>query len=227
MQPNVFVSGGTGYIGREFICRLVSGGHKVTALARPGSESKLPSGCSVVIGDALEEASFGPSVAAGGTFVHLVGVAHPAPWKAAQFRSLDLAALRASAAAAVKAQVGHFVFVSVAHPAPVMKAYIQVRRECEDILGATGLRTTILRPWYVLGPGHRWPALLRPLYTLAGNTRYWESALRLGLVTREEMIGALTWAASNPPPDSRILEVPEIRFLSASLIPSAIGIAYG
>ena len=220
MQPNVFVSGGTGYIGRELISRLGSGGHKVTALAREGSESKLPSGCAVVLGDALEGASFAHAVAAGGTFVHLVGVAHPAPWKAAQFRSVDLPALKASAAAALKARVRHFVFVSVAHPAPLMKAYIAVRRECEDILAATGLRTTILRPWYVLGPGHRWPALLRPLYALAESTRHWETALRLGLVTREEMVGALAWALANPPHQSRILEVPEIRFLSTSALPA-------
>ena len=25
-------------------------------------------------------------------------------------------------------------------------------------------RTTILRPWYVLGPGHRWPYALKPMY---------------------------------------------------------------
>jgi hypothetical protein len=30
------------------------------------------------------------------------------------------------------------------------------------MIGQSGLNTTILRPWYVLGPGHYWPYLLKP-----------------------------------------------------------------
>jgi len=58
------------------------------------------------------------------------------------------------------------VYVSVAHPAPVMQAYVAARVEAEALVAATGIPATILRPWYVLGPGHRWPMLLLPLYTL-------------------------------------------------------------
>ncbi|MGZ5002324.1 MAG: NAD-dependent epimerase/dehydratase family protein, partial [Chthoniobacterales bacterium] len=39
---NVFVTGGTGYMGRRLIPLLVQRGHKVTALVRPGSEGRLP-----------------------------------------------------------------------------------------------------------------------------------------------------------------------------------------
>jgi uncharacterized protein YbjT (DUF2867 family) len=60
-------------------------------------------------------------------------------------------------AAAEANRFQHFVYVSVAHPAPAMKAYIEVRSRCEEIIRASGLNTTILRPWYVLGPGHYWP----------------------------------------------------------------------
>jgi hypothetical protein len=28
------------------------------------------------------------------------------------------------------------------------------------------MNATILRPWYVLGPGHQWPYLLLPMYKL-------------------------------------------------------------
>ena len=124
--------------------------------------------------------------------MHLVGVSHPSPAKAEQFRTVDLAALRVSVAAAVKAHARHFVFVSVAHPAPAMKAYIAVREECEQIIQESGLNATILRPWYVLGPGHRWPYMLLPMYwlmELIPSTR--ETALRLGLVTLYQMLNAL------------------------------------
>ena len=89
------------------------------------------------------------------------------PAKAEQFRSVDLASVRAASAAAVTAGIRHFVYVSVAHPAPTMKAYIAARSEGEELVRASGLSATILRPWYVLGPVHRWPAILRPVYWLA------------------------------------------------------------
>jgi len=38
--------------------------------------------------------------------------------------------------------------------------------EGEGLVAATGIPATTLRPWYVLGPGHRWPMLLLPLYAL-------------------------------------------------------------
>ena len=67
------------------------------------------------------------------TFVHLVGVANPGPLKAEQFRTVDLASVRASLPSARSAAVGHFVYVSVAQPAPIMKTYIRARKDCEAI----------------------------------------------------------------------------------------------
>jgi uncharacterized protein YbjT (DUF2867 family) len=145
--------------------------------------------------------------------VHLIGTPHPNPAKAAEFQRVDLASIKASVAAARQAGVGHFVYVSVAHPAPVMKAYIAVRQAGEDLVRASGIRATILRPWYVLGPGHRWPFVLVPVYgilRLIPGTR--ESAERLGLVTRKAMVAALVRAVENPPAAGvTVVEVPDIR----------------
>ena len=115
--------------------------------------------------------------------------------------------------AARRAGVQHFVYVSVAHPAPVMRAYIAVREEGEALVKSSGIRATILRPWYVLGPGHYWPSVLIPVYAvlrMIPSTR--AGAERLGLVTRGQMIAALVHAIETPPSESlRILEVPQIR----------------
>ena len=193
---------------------LLARGHKVASLVRPGSERKLPAGCEAVTGDALNP-SFASAIHEGDTVIHLTGTPKPAPWKAAQFRAVDLPSLRASAEAATQARAAHFAYVSVAHPAPVMKAYIEVRVECERILAATGLPRTILRPWYVLGENHWWPYLLVPAYKLGeaiAATR--ESALRLGLVTLPQMLAALVAAVENPPAGARVIDVPGIRAAS-------------
>ncbi len=199
-------------MGQRLIPLLLSRGHVVRALARPGSEKKVPAGCGVVMGSALEASSFASHVAPADTFVQLVGEPHPNPAKGSKFRAVDLVSMRASLAAAEAAGVGHFVYVSVAQPAPVMKAYVQVRAECEELLRASGLSATVLRPWYVLGQGHRWPYGLWPFYLIAEHlppTR--EAARRLGLVSLKQMIASLVLAVENPVEGMRIVPVPEIR----------------
>ena len=211
-QHNVFITGGSGYMGTKLISRLMERGHTVRALVRRGSEGKLPSGCTPVVGNALDGGSYAAQVAPSDTLVQLVGVAHPSPAKGVQFRAVDLPAGLAAVAAAKSAGVRHFVYVSVAHPAPVMKDYIAVRVEVERAIGAAGLNATILRPWYVLGPGHWWPYLLKPIYALAGVVPSMrEGAERLGLVTLEQMILALVTAVETPPSGVKIVEVPAIR----------------
>jgi uncharacterized protein YbjT (DUF2867 family) len=181
-------------------------------MVRPGSEQKLPSGAAAVIGNALDKASFAPRIQPSDTVVHLVGVPHPSPSKAAQFRAIDLEAARAAIAAAVESGIQHFVYVSVAHPAPAMKAFIRVRTECEEMLQASRLNATILRPWYVLGPGHRWPYALLPAYWLCERIpRTREGAVRLGLVTLDQMVNALVAAIERPCDGIRIVDVPQIR----------------
>jgi len=213
MTPRgVFVAGATGYLGRAAIPRLLARGHAVRALVRPGSEARVPPGAEAVPGEALVRESFERYVAPADTFLQLVGVAHPSPSKAELFRSVDLASATASAEAARAAGVVHFVYVSVAHPAPAMRPYWQARAEAEAFIAARGLNATILRPWYVLGPGHRWPYLLAPGYWLAERlpgTRV--AARRLGLVTLSQMAHAIVRAVETPVSGIRIVEVPEIR----------------
>jgi len=207
----IFVTGGTGYLGRPMIAALLERGHTVHGLARRGSEHKLPGGAAAVVGDALDASTFAGAIPRGATVVHLVGTPHPNPSKAAEFERVDLQSIRATASAAREAGAGHLVYVSVAHPAPVMHAYIAARSAGEALVRESGLPATILRPWYVLGPGHYWPYLLVPMYAILRRlaaTR--DTALRLGLVTRAQMVNALVRAVADPPSAVRIVEVSDI-----------------
>ncbi len=209
---SVFITGGTGYMGQRLIPLLLERGHQVRALVRVGSENRVCAGCTPVLGSALDETSYAGQVAPADTFVQLVGVAHPSPRKAAEFRKVDLVSGLAAVAAAKGAGIRHFVYISVGQPAPMMKAYVAVRAECEAAIRAAGLNATILRPWYVLGPGHWWPYLLLPAYKFAEllpPTR--DGARRLGLVTLAQMTLALLRAVENPVQGTRIISVPEIR----------------
>lgn len=216
LSRRIFLTGGTGYIGGRLARVLARRGHQVRALVRPGSERKAPAGIETVIGDALHGLSYAPQVRPADTFVHLVGVANPSPARAQEFLRVDLASVTAAVPAAVTAGVRHFVYVSVAQAAPVMRAYVAARARAEELIRESGLSATILRPWYVLGPGHRWPLILLPGYWLASLLPGPRAiAQRLGLITLDQMIRALVFAVEQPADGLRLLEVPQIRDLRA------------
>ena len=211
---SICVTGGTGYIGQRLIPLLTTRGHAVTAVVRAGSEKKLPNNVTAVSADPLQEGSYTEAIRGCDTFIHLIGVPHPSPAKAAQFRAIDLPSVEVAVKAAREASVRHFIYLSVAQPASMMQAFIAVRAKGEALIRASGMRATFVRPWYVLGPGHWWPYALVPFYWVAElfpPTR--ESARRLGLITISQMLKVLVWAVENLPEDVRVLDVPKIRKL--------------
>ena len=201
-------------MGHHLVPVLLARAHRVRVLVRASSLSRVPPGATPVVGNALDAGSFTRALSPAETLVHLVGTPNPSPAKAAEFASVNLPSIRESVAAAVQAKVAHLVYVSVAHPAPVMKAYIAVRSEGEAAIARAGITSTVLRPWYMLGPGHRWPLMLLPIYMLMDAWPFTrDSAQRLGLVTIRQMTRALARAVDNPPPAGsvRVLDVPAIR----------------
>lgn len=211
-MASIGITGGTGYIGSRLIPLLTKRGHRLTAVVRPGSEKRIAGNVSFVTADPLTENSYTDSIRGCDTFIHLIGVPHPSPAKAAQFRAIDLPSIHVAVKAARDAGVRHFIYLSVAQPAPMMEDFIAVRAEGESLVRASGMNATFVRPWYVLGPGHWWPYAILPFYKIAEllpPAR--ESAQRLGLVTISQMLGALVWSVDNPANGVRILDVPKIR----------------
>jgi uncharacterized protein YbjT (DUF2867 family) len=211
----IFVTGGTGYMGSRLIPLLLQRGYEVTAVVRDSGKSGILAGANIVAADPLREGSYTNAVGPADAFVHLIGTPHPSPAKAKEFREVDLVSIQVAVKAAREAGVKHFIYLSVAHPAPMMHAFIAVRSQGEEMIRASGMNATFLRPWYVLGPGHRWAYMLLPFYWICErlpSTR--TSAQRLGLITLSQMLNALIYSVENPPTGVRILEVPEMRGLT-------------
>jgi hypothetical protein len=73
----------------------------------------------------------------------------------------------------------------------------------------------------VLGPGHRWPGVLQPVYWIMERLpRTRDAARRLGLVTLAQMTAALVLAVENPAAGVRFAGVPEIRDSAGQLRPA-------
>lgn len=211
---HVFITGGTGYMGKRLITLLLERDYAVKALVRKGSENKLPKGCSYVTGNAFNASTFSNDIPGGATFVQLLGVAHPGPAKKEQFRTIDLASVKASAEAAKHAGVQHFVYVSVAQmPTTIMHDFQQCRAEGEALIRATQIPVTFIRPWYVVGPGHYWPLLFQPLFTILEWIPFTsQKAKALRLVRLRQMLHTLLYAIENMPAEGvNIIEVDGIR----------------
>jgi uncharacterized protein YbjT (DUF2867 family) len=212
-MKTIFMTGGTGYMGRRLTKLLLVRGHRVILLVRPGSETKVPEGAEIVIANPFDAHSFASQIPSDSVFVQLLGVPHPSPSKADQFNRIDLQSVMQSVKAARQVGVSHFVYVSVAQePTQVMATYQGVREAGETLARQAGLNCTFLRPWYVLGPGHWWPLLLLPLYALAELLPAYRSKARaLGLVTLPQMLGALLDAVEAVPQPLRVMEITQIR----------------
>ncbi|MFI5155776.1 MAG: SDR family oxidoreductase [Chitinophagales bacterium] len=216
-MPTIFISGGTGYIGTRLINILLKKNADVLALVRKGSESKLPAGTNSVVADPFLSDSFASRIPRGSIFVQLLGVSHPGPKKKELFRTIDLASAKASANAAKKAGVAHFVYVSVAQtPTKIMKDYQACRAEGEAYIESTGLSATFIRPWYVVGPGHYWPLLFSPIFKLLELfPATAKKARSLRLVSLSQMLQTLVFAIEHPVDGTRIFEISEIKNINA------------
>jgi len=213
MAKQVFITGGTGYLGQRLIPMLMQKGYAVRALTRKGSEQKLPSGCIPVISDPFDANAFVHYIEPGSTFIQLLGVSHPGPSKKKLFYKIDFASVSASVTAATHAGCEHFVYVSVAQtPTSVMRDYQVCRAECEKMIRGAMSKATIIRPWYIIGPGHYWPLLFLPLFKILEiipGTSVKAKALRLVYLT--QMLNTLILAVDRPPERTRIFEIEAIR----------------
>ncbi len=214
MNRNIFITGGTGYIGSALIPELIRNKFNVTALARKGSEKNLQAECRFVQGNALDRTTYKDKISDCDTFIHLIGVHHPGPGKKDEFRKIDLVSIEQAVPAALNAGVKHFIYLSVAHPAPfnIMKEFIDVRIQGEQILSEqSAMKATFIRPWYVLGPGHYWPYVLLPFYKLAGLFSFSkDTALRLYPVKIDQLVSSIIYGVQNPPESISVFETNDI-----------------
>lgn len=215
MRSNeIFITGGTGYIGSRLIRELVKKNYNVTALVRKDSGKVLPKGVNVVIGNALDASTFSDKIIPSKIFIHMVGVAHPSPRKKQQFVDIDLKSIQESVRAARAKGIEHFIYISVA-PSQIMKDYSDVRMHGEKLIYENFSKATFIRPFYVLGPGHYWPLLLIPVFKILSFSKSGkEKAEKRGLVWIGQMLKVLIWAVENPATGIRILEVRDIKKFS-------------
>lgn len=164
----MLVTGGTGFIGSHLIKRMRKEGLPVRALVRnPDKAQTLKDlGVEVVKGDVSDRASLETAATGVERIVHLVGIIQETG--GATFQSVHVDGTRNLLAAANKNKVRHFVYQSALGTRPNAKSeYHKTKWAAEELVRASGLSFTILRPSLIYGPGDQFTIRLAEMIRLS------------------------------------------------------------
>src|SRR5262245_20682399 len=162
----VFVTGGTGFVGRAVVAALLAHGHRVRSLVRPGSEGRTSrrDGVEPVAGDVTRPEGLADAVGGADAVVHLVGIIREFPGRGITFERLHTRATENVLAAARQAGGGRFLHMSALGTGPHARSrYHQTKWAAEEAVRTSGLRWTIFRPSIIFGPGDGFVSLIAGL----------------------------------------------------------------
>jgi len=198
----VFVTGGTGFVGREIIRQLVAADHRVVALVRPGSEQKLASDPKITFhpGDVLQPSTLQGGIKGCEAVIHLVGIIREFPGKKITFRRLHVEATRNVVKAALSQGCHRYLQMSANGSRPGAKSeYHKTKWAAEEIVRGSGLDWTIFRPSLIFGEGGEFVAMLAgmvrnlPVVPVLGDGQY-----RMTPVAVEEVAASFCRALEMP-----------------------------
>jgi NADH dehydrogenase len=180
-MQRIFLTGGTGFVGRAVIRALLSHGFLVRCLVRPGSEPALKGFEAIdrVPGDVLDPSSLAGSVEGCSAIVHLVGIIREQRARGITFDRLHRQATENMLDLARRTGVGRFVHMSALGTRPSARSrYHRTKWQAEEAVRASGLTWTIFRPSIIFGPGDEFVSVLAgmvrrlPVVPVIGDGQY-------------------------------------------------------
>jgi NADH dehydrogenase len=180
-MERVFVTGGTGFVGRHVLRALLAQGFLVRCLVRPGSEEKLRGFQSIdrVPGDVLAPDQLVASAEGCGALVHLVGIIRERPARGITFDALHTQATMNMLELAKRAGIRRFLQMSALGTRPNASArYHRTKWQAEEAVRRSGVEWTIFRPSVIFGHGDEFISVLSrlirrlPAVPVLGDGRY-------------------------------------------------------
>ena len=164
----ILITGGTGFVGGHLIRCLRQGKVPVRAIVRsPNKAQTLKDlGVEVVAGDISDTVSLDKAAAGVERVIHLVGIIQEAP--GVTFRKVHVEGTRNVLDAAKKAGVRHFFYQSaLGTRRGAQSEYHKTKWEAEELVRASGIPYTILRPSLIYGPGDLFTIRLSEMFKLS------------------------------------------------------------
>lgn len=175
----VTVTGATGFVGSHVVPALLDAGHEVRVLARGLRAGSLPGAVEVIRGSVTDVSAVRDAVAGQDAVVHLVAIIIERGNQT--YDRVNRGGTETLVRAMDVAGVRRLVHLSAlgAGPDPAFP-YLRSKWEAEEIVRASGLDATVLRPSVLHGPGAGffkpvvWTLRWMPVYPLpdGGRTRF-------------------------------------------------------
>ena len=160
----VFVTGGTGFVGRAVIHALRAEGYAVRCLVRRGSERDLRGFGAIerVEGNVMARQTLDDGISGCDTVVHLVGIIREQPSIGSTFERVHVQGTQNVLDAAADAGVRRFVHMSaLGTRAGARSRYHRTKWAAEEAVRSSPIPWTIFRPSIIYGRGDEFLAMLR------------------------------------------------------------------
>ena len=181
MNMKIFLTGGTGFVGREIVRQLLATGHEVRCLVRPGSEKKLPvaNGLESCPGDATDAASLEGLLQECEGVIHLIGIIREFPGKGVTFEKLNFDTTVNLVRAAENQGIKRFIHMSAnGCMENAANGYFQTKYRAEKSVTDSSLSWTVFRPSLIFGREDAFTNLLAgivgksPVFPVIGDGQY-------------------------------------------------------
>ncbi|HTR80754.1 MAG TPA: complex I NDUFA9 subunit family protein [Bacteroidota bacterium] len=152
----IFLTGGTGYVGRQILRDLCAKGHAVTTLVRPGSRHKLPDelrrNVALIEGDILRPESYANAFHKCEACINLPGILREFPSKGVTFEGVHFRGTKLLIDLAGKNAPIRFIQMSALGVRQgAATKYQKTKYRAEEYLKASGMHWTIFRPSLMFG----------------------------------------------------------------------------
>jgi NADH dehydrogenase len=164
----VFVTGGTGFVGRGLVTGLLQKGHQVRCLARDIKKARdvLPDSVEIVQGDVTQPRGLEQVISGCGAVIHLVGII--VERRDATFEQVHVQGTLHVVEAAKQAGIRRYLHMSALGSRPsAVSRYHQTKYQAEECVRQSGLNYTIFRPSVIFGPSDRFVNLLARLIRIS------------------------------------------------------------
>lgn len=162
-MQRIFVTGGTGFVGRAVVRALVAQGFLVRCLVRPGSEAALRGFESIdrVPGDLMQPEGLAQAAEGCAALVHLVGIIREQRARGVTFDRLHRQGTENALRIAREAAIPRYLHMSALGTRPnAQSAYHRTKWRAEEAVRSSGLEWTIFRPSIIFGPGDHFVSVL-------------------------------------------------------------------